>query len=166
MSIFQMLSDNSKLYPCIFKLREVEKVSKEESRAMQHVLQSKNYYNDYFDLKQRPVDPSWREDDFLIGVRDFIQQEQNTKGSKRGTGQYESNRGYCTIYHNHKSLARTGHHSVYPEEEAHNTNRAAIPGIAFTRILCSCCPRRMRRRYQRAFRCKPNLVQQRKRPMR
>ncbi|NP_001155849.1 dopamine receptor type D2 [Nasonia vitripennis] len=37
---------------------------------------------------------------------------------------------------------------------------------AFTRILCSCCPRRMRRRYQRAFRCKPNLVQQRKRPMR
>ncbi|XP_032457242.1 dopamine receptor type D2 isoform X12 [Nasonia vitripennis] len=89
MSIFQMLSDNSKLYPCIFKLREVEKVSKEESRAMQHVLQSKNYYNDYFDLKQRPVDPSWREDDFLIGVRDFIQhqiafdEKKEEKRSKR-----------------------------------------------------------------------------------
>ncbi|XP_076296070.1 dopamine receptor 2 isoform X1 [Lasioglossum baleicum] len=27
---------------------------------------------------------------------------------------------------------------------------------AFVRILCGCCPRRMRRRYQPAFRCKPS----------
>ncbi|KAI4485574.1 hypothetical protein M0802_012711 [Mischocyttarus mexicanus] len=27
---------------------------------------------------------------------------------------------------------------------------------AFVRILCVCCPRRMKRRYQPAFRCKPS----------
>lgn len=48
-----------KLYRKIFGFDEKEKISKSEILAVQHMLQSINYFNDYVNLKQSPFDPDY-----------------------------------------------------------------------------------------------------------
>nr|KAF7399971.1 hypothetical protein H0235_015708 [Vespula pensylvanica] len=45
---------------------------------------------------------------------------------------------------------------IDPIVTTQKTRNVSFSSKAFVRILCVCCPRRMRRRYQPAFRCKPS----------